>query len=64
MKKEFKLLAHKFDDNHDFIIEFYNFEEYYEWILEIWRPNNLQKLKDAEGQKEQQLYQQDIKQIL
>ena len=52
-KKEFRQLAQKFDDNHDLIIEFYNFEEYYEWISEIWRPNILQKLKDAADEKEQ-----------
>ncbi len=53
MKKEFKQLAQKFEDNHELTIEWYNNEEYYEWILQIWRPNILQKLKEADDEKEQ-----------
>jgi len=52
-KKEFKQLAQKFEDNHDLIIEWYNNEEYWEWILELWKKNILQKLKSAEDEKEQ-----------
>lgn len=53
MKKEFKQLAQKFDDNHELIFETYENEDYYEWTSQIWRPNILQKLKEAEDEKEQ-----------
>ena len=51
-KAEFRELAQKFDDNKDLIIEWYNREDYYNYVLQIWKPNILQKLKSAEDEKE------------
>ena len=47
-KKDIIQLAQKFDDNQDLILEYYDKEQYYEWVLQIWRPNILQKLKMEE----------------
>ena len=52
LKKEFRQLAQKFEDNNDLIIEWYHDENYYEWVLQIWRPNILQKMKSAETEDE------------
>ena len=49
-KAKFTQLVAKFDDNQDLIIEWYNREDYYKFILEIWKPNILQKLKEADNQ--------------
>ena len=49
----FKELAQKFEDNKDLIMEWYEKEEYYECVLQIWKPNILQKLKSADNEKEQ-----------
>ena len=54
-KREFKQLAQKFDDNRDLTSEYYDREEYYEYILKIWKSNILYKLKAAENEKEQNI---------
>ena len=53
-KKEFIQLVQKFDDNKELLSEYYNQEEYYECVLQLWRPNILQKLKSAEDEFEQE----------
>lgn len=50
-KKDFVQLAQKFDDNHDLVIEYYDKEEYYEMVLQIWRPNILYNLKMDQDEK-------------
>lgn len=62
-EKEFKELVQKFYENKDLLSEFYNNEEYYGFILQIWRPNILYKLKDAKtfGEKEAILKQFGVK---
>ena len=50
--KDFYQLVSKFDDNKDLIIQWYKEEKYYEFILQIWKPNILQKLKDKNTQNE------------
>lgn len=47
-EKEFRQLAQKFEDNKDLLYECYEKEDYYNYVLKFWRPNILQKLKDAE----------------
>ena len=51
-QKEFNQVVQKFDDNKDLIMEWYNREDYYKFVLQIWKPNILQKLKNAENQNE------------
>ena len=51
--KGFRQLAQKFEDNKDLTLEYYDKEEYYEYVLEIWKPNILQNLKSAKDEKEQ-----------
>ena len=53
-KKQFKQLVQKFEDNNDLIQDFYNKEEYYSCVLQIWRKNILQKLKGANNKNEQE----------
>jgi len=38
-QKNFNQLVAKFDDNKDLIMKWYNKEDYYIFILEIWKPN-------------------------
>ena len=45
----FYQLVSKFDDNKDLIIQWYKEEKYYEFILQIWKPNILQKLKEKKN---------------
>lgn len=47
--RNFKQIAQKFDDNKEFLYECYENTNYYKYALQIWRPNILQGLKDAEG---------------
>lgn len=49
-KKGIIQLAQKFEDNQDLIIENYNKEHTYKWVLQIWRSNILQKLKMEEDE--------------
>lgn len=49
-EKEFKQLAQKFQDNKELTLEYYDKEKYYNYVLQIWRPNILQALKSAESQ--------------
>ena len=44
-KKDFNQIAQKFDDNKELVMEYYDKEKYYEWVLQIWRPNILYQLK-------------------
>jgi len=48
-EREFRQLAQKFEDNKEILIQFYENEKYYSYILQIWRPNILQSLKAAES---------------
>ena len=48
-EKGFRQLAQKFEDNKDLIYECYEKEDYYKYALQIWKPNILQGLKEAEG---------------
>lgn len=50
-KKGIIQLAQKFEDNQDLIMENYNKEHTYKWVLQIWRLNILQKLKAEEDEK-------------
>lgn len=49
-EKEFRQLAQKFQDNKELTLEYYDKEKYYNYVLQIWRPNILQALKSAEPQ--------------
>ena len=51
-QKNFIQLVSKFDDNQELIMEWYNKEDYYKFILEIWKTNIIPKLKEAENQNE------------
>ena len=49
-EKGFRQLAQKFEDNKDLIYECYDKEEnYYKYALQIWKPNIIQGLKEAEN---------------
>ncbi len=50
--KDFLQLVSKFDDNKELLIEWYKEEKYYEFILQIWKPNILQKLKELNNENE------------
>lgn len=49
-EKGFRQLAQKFDDNKDLIYECYEKEEYFKYASQIWRPNILQALKEANSE--------------
>lgn len=49
-EKGFRQLAQKFEDNNDLIYEAYDKENCFKYALQIWRPNILQGLKEAEGE--------------
>ena len=51
-KAEFKQLAQKFENNKELLLEYYDKEEYYNFVLQIWKSNVLQKLKTAEDDNE------------
>ena len=51
-KDGFRQLAQKFEDNKDLILEWYDKEDYYYCVLQIWKPNILQKLKLSEDENE------------
>ena len=46
--KNFIQLVQKFEDNQDLIMQWYNREEYYKFVSEIWKKNILAKLQEAE----------------
>ena len=48
-EKGFRQLAQKFEDNKDLLYECYGNEGYFKYALQIWKPNILQGLKEAEG---------------
>jgi hypothetical protein len=50
--KQFRQLVQKFEDNKELLEQFYNKEEYYGYVLQIWKKNILQKLKEANDNKE------------
>jgi hypothetical protein len=50
--KQFRQLVQKFEDNKELLEQFYNKEEYYGYVLQIWKKNILQKLKEANDKKE------------
>jgi hypothetical protein len=50
--KQFKQLVQKFEDNKELLEQFYNKEEYYDYVLQIWKKNILQKLKEPNDKKE------------
>ena len=45
-KKSFIQLVQKFEDNKELTLEYYDKEEYYNIVLQLWRANILQKLKE------------------
>ena len=55
-EREFKQLAQKFQDNKELLLEFYSNENYYSYILKIWRPNILQSLKSADPKKKDEIF--------
>ena len=48
-EKSFRQLAQKFEDNKDLLYECYGNDEYFKYALQIWKPNILQGLKEADG---------------
>ena len=52
-KENIKVLAQKFEDNKELTLQWYNEEKYYEFVLEIWKPNILQSLKKLGSEEEQ-----------
>ena len=52
-KDSFKQLVQKFDDNKELTIEYYDKEEYYNIVLQLWRANILQKLKEENDKNKQ-----------
>ena len=50
--RNFTQLVQKFEDNQDLIMQWYNREEYYKFVAEIWKKNILAKLQAAESQNE------------
>ena len=52
-EKSFKQLVQKFEDNKDLISEWYDKEEYYNCISQIWRPNIFLLLRDKENVEKQ-----------
>lgn len=51
----FKELVQKFEDNYEFISEWYNKDDYYKYMLPLWKCNIIQQLKGKDKEEQEKI---------